>query len=157
MWCFCTQMSQPRSTQCGPCSLCKQESARYSHPQNWEPQTRIHYMLLLNIQDYETRHICICRACHHDLTQNITKPGYIPRSIKISNKQSISQEKCTVAGCSNQADFKSTDSINFEDIPEGIDLSLTNNSATPSLCASHYHKLYKYQHKKQVNCTTVAK
>ena len=68
---------------------------------------QIRYMFL-GIQDYDTRHICICRACHHDLTYNSTKPNYIPRFMKISNKCSIAQKKCSVTGCSNQADFKST-------------------------------------------------
>ena len=111
-------------------------------------------MSLLGIQDYDTHHICICRACHHNLTYNSTKPNYIPRFMKISNKCSIAQEKCTVTGCSNQADFKSADSINFEDIPGGMELGLPNNSITPSLCANHYYKVYKHQHKKQKNCTT---
>ena len=120
----CIQMSQQRSAQCGPCSLCKQESTRYYHKYKWEPQIQIRYMLLLGIQDYDTHHICICRAGHHDLTCNNSKPNYIPRSIKISNKSSLAQEKCTVTGCSNQADIKSTDSIyNFEDIPGGIEFN----------------------------------
>ena len=71
--------------------------------------------------------------------------------MKISDKRSIAQEKCTVTGCSNQADFKSADSINFEDIPEGMELGLPNNSTTPSLCANHYYKVYKHQHKELYN------
>ena len=113
-------------------------------------KTQIRYMSLLGIQDYDTRHICICRACHHDFK----KPNYIPRFMKFSNERSIAQEKCTVTGCSNQADFKSADSINFEDIPGGMELGLPNNPTTPSLCANHYYKVYKHQHKKQMNCTT---
>ena len=109
-------------------------------------------MSLLKLTDYKSSHICICRACHHDVDQNSGKPGYVPRYIKFSNKGSTvvaSVQKCNVKGCSNQADIKSTDCLNFEDTLPDIVFTLPENTALPHLCSPHY-----YQHQNPVNCKT---
>ena len=112
-------MSQATLKQCGPCTFCEQHLNHYFHPQNWKSEKRTQYMSLLMLNESEIAHICICRACHHDLDQNSGKHGYIPRSIKLRNNKapsiSVDVQKCNVTGCSNQADIKSTASINLDD------------------------------------------
>ena len=138
------------STKCGPCSLCQQHSNCYFHPQSWELEKRTLYMSLLMLEEYETIHVCICWACHHDMEQNSGKCGYVPRSIKLRNLKapsiSADAQKCHVTGCSNQADIKSTDSINLDDTPSDIAFSISDPSANLCLCAHHYYRLYRHQH-----------
>ena len=115
-------------------------------------------MSLLMLNESEIAHICICRACHHDLDQNSGKHGYIPRSIKLRNNKapsiSVDVQKCNVTGCSNQADIKSTASINLDDTPSGIAFDTSNLSTNLCLCTQYYYRLYKHQHQKPIQCTT---
>ena len=83
------------------------------------------YTSLLMLKESETTHICICQACHQVLDQNSGKHGYIPRStIKLCNNKppslSIDVQKCSVTGYTNQADIKSSASINLDDTPSDI-------------------------------------
>ena len=152
-------MSKQKSRKCGPCSLCHQESTRYFHPQSWEQEKRCRYMSMLKLTaaDNNSSHICICRACHHDLDQNSGKPGYVPRSIKLAKRDTTLQanvQRCNVINCTNQVDIKETHCINFEDTPPDIVLTVCADSVMPRLCASHYHRIYKYQHHNIAKCAT---
>ena len=77
------------------------------------------------------------------MEQNSGKCGYVPRSIKLRNLKapsiSADAQKCHVTGCSNQADIKSTDSINLDDTPLDIAFSISDLSANLCLCAHHYY------------------
>ena len=57
---------------CGPCSLCNQTSNRYFHTCIWGERKYGRFITIVYphiVKHYD--HICICRACHHDLDNNI--------------------------------------------------------------------------------------
>ena len=67
---------------------------------------------------------------------------------------SVDVQKCNVTGCSNQAEIKSTASINLDDTPSGIAFDTPDLSTNLRLCTQHYYRLYQHQHQKPIQCTT---
>lgn len=131
------------SHECGPCSLCNRTSTRYFHTDKWEHDKYMHLIghIVPTNQIGNQRNLCICRACHHDISSNIGNENHIPRWKKMKVCTSSGFSNCAVQGCTGHADV-TTVSINPENLPEGITVT-----GVPSLfCSSHYHYIYNYQH-----------
>ena len=128
--------------QCGPCSLCKRTSTRYFHPDNWESDKCRHFMNhVVPSALTANNHVCICRACHHDINSNIGNQDHIPRWKKLKISKTTEFCRCPVKGCSSHADVITT-AINLDNIPEEI--QVTGESS--HFCSVHYHYIYNYQH-----------
>lgn len=144
------------SKECGPCSLCQRTSTRYFHTESWDNDKLARFkshVLPATISLNDHTHICICRACYHDIESKICKENYVPRWKKIKIRKPVEASQCQVEGCTNQGDITTT-AISIDNVPEGVRVL-----GRPSkFCSFHYHLIYNYQHQAVCSsCGTRAK
>ena len=132
--------------ECGPCSLCNRTSTRYFHTDSWDSDKYTHFTNnVLPPALTAKKHMCICRACHHDIDSNISNEKYIPRWKKLKSSKPTEFTPCSIQGCTSNADV-TTIAINLDNIPEGMELT----GQSSKFCSAHYHYVYNYQH--QIKC-----
>lgn len=128
--------------ECGPCSLCNRTSTRYFHTDSWDSDKYTHFTnSVLPPALTAKKHMCICRACHHDIDSNISNEKYIPRWKKLKSSKPTEFTPCSIQGCTSNADV-TTIAINLDNIPEGMELT----GQSSKFCSAHYLYVYNYQH-----------
>ena len=130
-------MSQDK-TKCGPCSLCNRTSNRYFHTDSWDCNKYAHFESHILPTPTTSNHVCICRACHHDIDRNIGITNHVPRWKKLkTSKESHRYHPCPIEGCTRNADV-TTSAITLDRLPDGISLAAEQLQAG-TFCSYHYH------------------
>ena len=133
---------------CGPCSLCERTSSRYFHTENWDSDKYTHFTThILPSTLTANEHICICRACHHDIHNNVGNENHMPRWKKLKVQNQTEYSLCPIQGCTNNADVTTT-AISLDDLPKGMKVT----GQVKVFCSHHYHYIYNYQ--QQAVCKT---
>ena len=120
----------------------KKTSTCYFHTKFWDSDKLTHFTTHVcpptpSVND----HLCICRACYHDIDSNINNENFIPRWKKLKMSKLVEFSPCHVQGCINQGDV-TTSAISIDNIPG--DLTVVGQPS--KFCSVHYHYIYNYQH-----------
>ena len=149
---------------CGPCSLCGQKSAYYTHPSSWKEG--LQQNCLYDLEQVGSQS-CVCKACAKDIKRHITTAGYIPRW-RINT--GINIDKCIVPGCSITSDsglIIHTGLVSTQQVASllGIPLPQTSEGKLTPLCQGHYKHIHRllhaddsmYKHEKGFTCNVILK
>ena len=121
---------------CGPCSLCKQESTRYTHPPKMKP---IVFELVCSCMEEEQQldnMSCICHARYKQAIRNVGTNNFNPRwRDKLTSKKGC----CGVAGYNEDAYYRRTQMASPTSLQSILGKHIISGSEqdTP-LCKGHY-------------------
>ena len=126
---------------CGPCTLCKKSSTRYTHIHKLPDKK---YYSLCQVEKKETidKNACICHACFKQIIRN-TRENFQPRwRPKVSSKG-----LCSVENCKKTA-HRRTSLGSASEIATTLEVRLTSFQVGDSdtkipLCHEHYSEFYE--------------
>ena len=122
---------------CGPCSLCKTNSTKYTHPEKFDNEQ---YKFLCEVEEREiSKTECICYCCSKQIKRNVSNKHFKPRW-KVSP---TTINKCGIEGCTSEAK-KNTQLASIEMVMGQPITSFTvaaEKTLVP-LCQVHYNEVY---------------
>ncbi len=126
---------------CGPCTLCKKQSFRYTHAENIgeSEKTVISKFSGKSLPDTA----CICQACILQVKKNLDNDNFRPRWLP---KQAKTLEICCIENCKHPAD-KNTTLVTPEQLEKVLDIRVVaftvgGDGTQAPLCLSHYRDMY---------------
>ncbi len=158
MWRRGPQTAVHPGQQCGPCHLCGQSSAYYTHTLAWEEIIKKRPYQLESVDD----HSCICKACEKDIKRHIMAEDYHP----CGRPKAADHVSCIVAACNSTAIIP-TGLVTAQQIAELLQTPVPETTAgqlTP-LCQTHYKQVHRllhvtddmYKHPKCYTCNAILK
>ena len=125
---------------CGPCSLCKSLSSKYTHPERFDTEQ---YKFLCEVEEREIcKTDCICHCCSKQIKRNVSNENFTPRW----KSRHPTTNKCGIGGCTSEAK-KNTQLASTEEIEMVMGQSVTSFTVAADrtivpLCQVHYNEVY---------------